>query len=224
MYPLYPPSDGVQDDTDRARLPNIVTMTQRMQPLAQPRSILVTPQLGPHQLLLHAAVGFRDIDSYIGVDRSFCRVPNTFHALDFSPLVQQHQLLIAHADSAQALPLRLALPPEQQSQRSNRGTLFPYILHGMLQDVERFGQTDIVSWSADGKAFRVHNARVFVESILKPYFQLHTYEDFCSQLSSWAFQCTDGNFNHPCFLKSHPSLCIHMEQVLPNIAPDEKVC
>lgn len=53
-----------------------------------------------------------------------------------------------------------------------RGTseFFPDKLYHMLQDVERLGMTDVVSFLPHGRAFRVHKPERFVNAIMPKYF------------------------------------------------------
>jgi len=100
--------------------------------------------------------------------------------------------------------------------------LFPYILHGMLDDVERSGQTNIVSWNADGKSFRIQDPDAFVSFILGKYFKNYVggiasrFTQFRSDLMDWGFEdAVDGNrmvetFTHHCFQKGQANLCRYM--------------
>ena len=109
-------------------------------------------------------------------------------------------------------------PPqqEQQQQQHAASELFPYLLHGMLEDVEKVGHSSIVSWTVDGKSFRIHDTEQFVSSFLGRYFSgVSTLIQFRSQLADWGFDNPnpkDNNetFFHPCFQKSDPSLCHYM--------------
>ena len=108
-------------------------------------------------------------------------------------------------------------PPQQEQQQQHAASeLFPYLLHGMLEDVEKVGHSSIVSWTVDGKSFRIHDTEQFVSSFLGRYFSgVSTLIQFRSQLADWGFDNPnpkDNNetFFHPCFQKSDPSLCHYM--------------
>ena len=108
-------------------------------------------------------------------------------------------------------------PPQQEQQQQHAASeLFPYLLHGMLEDVEKVGHSSIVSWTVDGKSFRIHDTEQFVSSFLGRYFSgVTTLIQFRSQLADWGFDNPnpkDNNetFFHPCFQKSDPSLCHYM--------------
>jgi len=98
--------------------------------------------------------------------------------------------------------------------------LFPYLLHGMLEDAEKVGQITIVSWTADGKSFRIHDLERFVSSFLGQYFgsigngKGDRLNQFLSHLKDWGFDNPNPMdseiFFHPCFQKGDPSLCHYM--------------
>eukprot|EP00532_Pseudo-nitzschia_australis_P007038 CAMPEP_0168172968 /NCGR_PEP_ID=MMETSP0139_2-20121125/5592_1 /TAXON_ID=44445 /ORGANISM="Pseudo-nitzschia australis, Strain 10249 10 AB" /LENGTH=1001 /DNA_ID=CAMNT_0008090765 /DNA_START=239 /DNA_END=3244 /DNA_ORIENTATION=+ len=115
--------------------------------------------------------------------------------------------------------------------------LFPYILHTMLEDVQRMGQTNIVSWNADGKSFRIHDPDSFVSLLLEKYLKKYVggiasrFTQFRSELKDWGFEdAVDGNrmgetFTHHCFQRGQSKLCRYMrcgriaEEPAPNHAP-----
>jgi len=100
--------------------------------------------------------------------------------------------------------------------------LFPYLLHGMLEDAERVGQITIVSWTADGKSFRIHDLERFESGFLGQYFGTigngngkgDRLTQFRSHLKGWGFDNPNPMdseiFFHPCFQKGDPSLCHYM--------------
>jgi hypothetical protein len=63
----------------------------------------------------------------------------------------------------------------------NQKLPFPWKLHTLLDDAEREGYQDIVSWEADGAAFRVHKPFEFCEFFLGRYFRQSKYESFTRQ-------------------------------------------
>jgi hypothetical protein len=121
---------------------------------------------------------------------------------------------------------------QQQQQQQHAAELFPYLLHGMLEDVEKVGQASIVSWTVDGKSFRIHDTEQFVLSFLGRYFSGFINTTTTSSSSSSSIGANNGNnqfrsiltdwgfdnpnlmdreiFFHPCFQKSDPSLCHYM--------------
>ena len=65
---------------------------------------------------------------------------------------------------------------------------FPWKLYDMLEEVENKGQTDICSWTEDGKAFAVHRVDAFLEEIMPNYFDQRKFESFRRQLCFYGFQ------------------------------------
>lgn len=55
---------------------------------------------------------------------------------------------------------------------------FPWLLHEMLDDIEEKKLSWIVSWMPDGKAFQVHSAERFADTILPTYFRHKRYKSF----------------------------------------------
>ena len=55
---------------------------------------------------------------------------------------------------------------------------FPWLLHEMLEDVEKKKLGWIVSWMPNGNSFQVHSAERFADSILPTYFRHQRYKSF----------------------------------------------
>ena len=66
---------------------------------------------------------------------------------------------------------------------------FPFKLYEMLEDVEKEGDTTLVSWRPHGKAFTVHKPDEFVEAIMPYYFNQTRYKSFQRQLNLYGFVC-----------------------------------
>jgi len=63
---------------------------------------------------------------------------------------------------------------------SNGETAFPWKLHIVLEESERQGFEDIISWQGD-RSFKVHDAKQFDHSIMKEYFNQTQYKSFQRQ-------------------------------------------
>ena len=61
--------------------------------------------------------------------------------------------------------------------------LFPSRLYDMLRDCDNDpdGMGTVASWLPDGKTFKVHNVKTFVETILPTYFNQSKYKSFQRQ-------------------------------------------
>lgn len=55
--------------------------------------------------------------------------------------------------------------------RPGFGPPFPVRLHKMLEEVERDGLTDVVSWQPHGRCFVVHKPKEFAVNIMPTYFK-----------------------------------------------------
>jgi hypothetical protein len=90
--------------------------------------------------------------------------------------------------------------------------VFPCVLYRMLQDADEKGHEDIVSWVSQGRAFRVHNTKKFVSSILPKYFAQTKITSFQRQVNMYCFvRITSGQdkgaYYHRHFVRGEPQLC-----------------
>lgn len=91
----------------------------------------------------------------------------------------------------------------------------------MLQDCDKDpdGMGSIVSWISEGKAFRVHKRKVFVETILPSYFNQTKYKSFQRQLNLWGFDrivksgSEKGAYYHMHFLRDQPLVIQKMRRI-----------
>jgi len=94
---------------------------------------------------------------------------------------------------------------------------FPSKLHRALQEAAEEGNGFILSWHSDGKGFRVHDQKLFVELIMPRYFGRQSkYKSFQRQLNLYGFvRQTDGEdtgyYRHERFRRDAPELCTIMK-------------
>ena len=64
--------------------------------------------------------------------------------------------------------------------RSDGNTLtnLPLKLHALLDEAEKLGKLDVVSWESNGNAFKVHDKKRFVAEIMPKYFSTSNYQSF----------------------------------------------
>ena len=84
-------------------------------------------------------------------------------------------------------PAPSSLPSIMSSSSTGRLLPFPYRLHHMLEDVERHGKQEIVSWMPFGRSFKVHKPDKFVKEVAPIYFNLKQYKSFKRQLINYGF-------------------------------------
>ena len=118
------------------------------------------------------------------------------------------------ASKQEAIVSQLLQP--QSDPKSLRGTLVEK-LREMLDAVRLEGNADVVSWLPHGKAFKIHNKKVFKETILHRFFGVSKYRYFGDGLRSWGFVIfkngkDKGAFYHKCFLRNKPRLSLHLSR------------
>ena len=67
-------------------------------------------------------------------------------------------------------------------------TPFPVKLHDMLDEIERDGHADVVSWQPHGRCFVVRKPEAFVNRIMPAYFKQSKFPSFQRQLNLYGFQ------------------------------------
>ena len=94
-------------------------------------------------------------------------------------------------------------------------------LHALLTYADKQGKSDIVSWTADGKKFKIHDPTSFMSTLFPMYFDSLTYGSFGNKLRRWGFirspahhqekekgtHIKNATYSHPHFEKGkQPSL------------------
>jgi len=89
---------------------------------------------------------------------------------------------------------------------------FPFKLHLLLENADRDGYSDVISWLKDGHSFKVHDSAQFVKVVMPVYFDQSKYESFRRQLNLYQFTRISrgrerGIISHPCFTRGYRYLC-----------------
>jgi hypothetical protein len=92
---------------------------------------------------------------------------------------------------------------------------FPHKMYDLLDDVERKGLDDIVSWLPDGKSFKIHSQIGFEQSIMPLYFSgMSSYKSFRRQLNLYGIYQhrhrpnQDANaYSHDLLIRGQRHLC-----------------
>jgi len=97
---------------------------------------------------------------------------------------------------------------------------FAWKLYEMLETVHKSeADTEIVSWVDNGKAFKVHDLKRFVDEIVPTYFKQSKYKSFQRQLYFYGFirensagkqGHTPGSYRHPRFVRGQKTWCLSM--------------
>lgn len=96
---------------------------------------------------------------------------------------------------------------------------FPVKLYNILQEAEKTPYlAEILSWSADGKSFKVHQKDEFSKAILPATFGTNVYKSFQRNLHFWGYQNirkgpSKGVCSHPFFVRDRPELLSKMRRV-----------
>jgi len=90
---------------------------------------------------------------------------------------------------------------------------FPYRLHEMLSNEDNKHDSSIVSWLQDGKHFKVHDPRKFVECVIPSAFKQKSLKSFQRQLHLYGFQrvhegVDKGAYYHEKFCQDDRDLCL----------------
>lgn len=97
---------------------------------------------------------------------------------------------------------------------SNGEAAFPWKLHRVLEEAERLGFSDVVSWQGN-RAFKVHDPKNFEKSIMKEYFNQTRYKSFQRQLNIYGFEritigADIGSYTHQLLVRGKPNICRFM--------------
>lgn len=95
---------------------------------------------------------------------------------------------------------------------------FPWRLHDLLDDAEANDYEHIVSWQNGGQGFKVHDPKVFAQSIMPKYFNQTQYKSFQRQLNIYGFQRmlhggNKGAYTHDLFVRGNADLCRFMVRI-----------
>jgi HSF-type DNA-binding len=95
---------------------------------------------------------------------------------------------------------------------------FPQHLHKKLVQIEKDGDSDVVSFCPHGRAFKVHDMDRFVAEVLPKHFKLNKWTSFRRQLNLYGFLRVRAGpdstaYYHVLFLQSRPDLARFIKRV-----------
>lgn len=95
---------------------------------------------------------------------------------------------------------------------------FPVKLHGMLDNIEADGLSNVVSWSPHGRCFCVHKPKEFVNQIMPRYFKQTKMASFHRQLNLYGFKrltggLDRGGYYHKSFLRDNVNLAYSIHRM-----------
>ncbi|KAL3766616.1 hypothetical protein ACHAWO_013963 [Cyclotella atomus] len=108
--------------------------------------------------------------------------------------------------------------PPKKTKRGPRGGVydpFPMKVHRMLHQSRLEGNESVVSWLPHGRAFKIHQPKVFAEVIMPRFFNQSKYTSFQRQLNLYGFNrltrgSDAGSYYHNLFLRGKPSLATQL--------------
>ena len=88
--------------------------------------------------------------------------------------------------------------------------LFIENLYCLLQDSERIGLADVISWKASGKSFKIHKPKKFSAKVLKKASRVVLFKSFCKSLIDFGFELIGdcNSYEHPNFIRGDRSSSI----------------
>jgi hypothetical protein len=101
--------------------------------------------------------------------------------------------------------------------RYGKVELFPGKLYRLLAEAERDGNTHIVSFTPDGRAFKINDPGAFIKDVSPKYFRQSLMSSFVRQLNFYGFDRLShgpdlGAFAHPYFVRGRPELLDRIER------------
>jgi hypothetical protein len=117
----------------------------------------------------------------------------------------------------------ISIPPAYG--RNGQIEAFPEKLYRLLAEAEMDGNVKIISFTPDGRAFKIHNRQAFIEEVSPKYFRHAKITSFVRQLNFYGFQKlldgpNRGGFTNPPFLRGHPELLVMVKRK--EVAPRPK--
>ena len=101
---------------------------------------------------------------------------------------------------------------------------FPVKLYRMIEEAEKEGKDDIISFLSHGRAFAIHKPRQFVSEIMPKYFTTTRMSSFQRQLNLYGFRritegSDKGGYFHEFFLKGIKKLCKKIKRKKTSVKP-----
>jgi len=126
---------------------------------------------------------------------------------------QQLSAALARMESSETLT-----PSKRpRSHQTRVKELFPIVLYRILEDAEKEGFTQIISFAPHGRSFAIHKMHEFEEKIMPKYFQHARSKSFRRQLNLYDYSRINegpdcGGYFHEYFLKGRRDLLFQMRR------------
>ena len=122
------------------------------------------------------------------------------------------------SEETKPLQTEIVSVTKRRKKRKYTHESFPRKLYRLLEETAIAGRSHVISFTASGTAFRVHNPDAFARDIIPIYFRHSQYPSFQRQLSMYGFERIvdgpeSGAYRHALFQQGHPLLCDEITRV-----------
>jgi HSF-type DNA-binding len=136
--------------------------------------------------------GYPSIPGYVSGYPPYGGAPYPFHMTTsaYLPLPPPSSASAASGSKTRYVDHAHVADPEPNPRR-NRGGIakpFPEVLHHMLSTLEQEGSSDVASFFPHGRAFAIHNPRIFVSTVMPRFFNQTKLTSFQRQLNLYSFK------------------------------------
>jgi HSF-type DNA-binding len=178
---------SIEDDDDDASVADVPHHEQQLDVTTSNTSIVPenARQMGPPYPLY----GYPPIPSYVPGYPPFGGAPYPYH-MTASPYLQPPPSTSTSSRATRYVDHAHVADPEPNPRR-NRGGIskpFPEVLHHMLSTLEQEGSADVASFFPHGRAFAIHNPRIFVSTVMPRFFKQTKLTSFQRQLNLYSFK------------------------------------
>mmetsp|Transcript_5094 Transcript_5094/g.5618 ORF Transcript_5094/g.5618 Transcript_5094/m.5618 type:complete len:163 (-) Transcript_5094:235-723(-) len=102
--------------------------------------------------------------------------------------------------------------------KKRRVAPFPLKLYYVLTHAKRWGYEHIISWLPHGRAFRLHETKLFELYVMPIFFYASTVKSFFRQLNLYSFKRLfngedEGAYYNELFLRGKPYLYVNIKRV-----------
>jgi hypothetical protein len=212
-YPTNLPAEPPAPSEQPLSLEQLYLLTQLQQ------NSTSLPTIHPGRYLSHGASAASSLDSLLR--RQGLAVPAPAPPSVAAPSTVTTFLCTSSSNSPPADSPALTPTPIRGHGGGSQQVPFPIKLYHLLADVERHGNTHIVSFTPDGRAFKIHDPEFFMTNIAPDFFRQSHITSFVRQLNFYGFDRVShglnrGAFAHPSFLRGRPELLDSIErQIVP---------
>jgi HSF-type DNA-binding len=134
--------------------------------------------------------GYPPVPGYVPGYLPYGGTPYPYHHMTTSPYLPPPSSSTAFSRKMRYVDNAHLADPEPNPRR-NRGGIaqpFPEVLHHMLSTLEQEGSADVASFFPHGRAFAIHNPRIFVSTVMPRFFKQTKLTSFQRQLNLYSFK------------------------------------